>query len=118
MHYALDKLERRQGKYTSSAQFLLYEEKVYFERKEVFFYYIYIACLLKHWIYGYRYTFILRLGTNKRLIYYPKVKKRGNQIPFYKMMERKCVMIPTSAHDSINKIDFFFVYKPRFGSFF
>ena len=56
MHYALDKLERRQGKYTSSAQFLLYEEKVYFERKEVFFLtYIYIACLLKHWIYGYIY---------------------------------------------------------------
>ena len=106
MRYALDKLERRQGKYTSSAQFLLYEKKVYFERKEVFFY-IYIACLLKHWIYGYIYNFILRLGTNKRLIYYPKVKKRGNQIPFYKMMERKCVMIPTSAHDSINKIDFF-----------
>ena len=81
MHYALDKLERRQGKYTSSAQFLLYEEKVYFERKEVYIYiYIYIACLLKHWIYGYIYNFILRLGTNKRLIYYPKVKKKSNTI--------------------------------------
>ena len=65
MHYALDKLERRQGKYTSSAQFLLYEEKVYFERKEVYIYiYIYIYSLfiktLDIWVYIYNFILFIR----------------------------------------------------------
>ena len=62
MHYALDKLERRQGKYTSSAQFLLYEEKVYFERKEVLYIYIYSLFIktLDIWVYIYNFILFIR----------------------------------------------------------